>query len=84
MVGTAPKVKSTLPDRKSASAGAPPRYGTITIAILVICRNCSPARWMPVPMPADAKVMGNPEIPFRDFARFLGLRTTVAADDAEL
>ena len=46
----------TWPPIRSVIALPAPRYGTCTMFTPVIILNNSPAMWMPVPMPAEAKL----------------------------
>ena len=41
---------------RSVTAGPLPLYGTCSMSTLAIDANSSPARWIDVPLPAEAKV----------------------------
>ena len=45
----------TWPPIRSVIAPAAPRYGTCTMSTPAVSLNSSPAMWMPVPTPAEAK-----------------------------
>ena len=49
--GMLSKIRSTLPAKRSVSAGALPRYETWVISVRVISLNNSPAKWMELPGP---------------------------------
>src|SRR5262245_25921558 len=52
--GTMSNIMVTWPATTSCSAGAAPRYGTCTMSMSCICRNCSPTMCPELPLPGDA------------------------------